>query len=177
LSHLPGHQIACPDRRFSLSASLLLRAFEIIAPRVVRDQPQLRICYQNQARQFEHIKTVEETCANRALSSGATFTAGVVLAPSCHQFGSSSRFSSCGKNDLPAARTDDCERLAFLHSRPDIAHRHLVHDRAAGLTNLRARVENRTTKRGYQNGYRKDMKRSELGNRGVRLIILFNHHN
>jgi hypothetical protein len=37
LSHLPGHQIECPDRRFSLSASLLLRAFEIIAPRVARD--------------------------------------------------------------------------------------------------------------------------------------------
>ena len=175
MSHLPGHQIACPDRRFSLSASLRLRAFRNHSPPVVRDQPQLRIWYQNQARQFEHIKTREETCANRALSSGATFTAAVVLAPSCHQLAHRAGSVAAGKNDLPAARTDDCERLAFLHSRPDIAHRHLVHNRAAGLTNLRARVENRPTKRGYQNGYRKDMKRSELGNCGVRLIILFNH--
>ncbi len=42
LSHLRGHQIECPDCRFSLSARLLLRAFEMIAPRA-RDQPQLRI--------------------------------------------------------------------------------------------------------------------------------------
>ena len=31
LSRFRGYQIECPDRRFSLSASLLLRAFEIIA--------------------------------------------------------------------------------------------------------------------------------------------------
>jgi hypothetical protein len=106
--------------RPSLSASLLLRAFRNHSPPVVRDQPQLRIWYQNQARQFEHIKTREETCANRALSSGATFTAAVVLAPSCHQLAHRAGSVAAGKMICPplgpttASASPFCTRAPIL---------------------------------------------------------------
>jgi hypothetical protein len=51
-------------------------------------------------------------------------------------------------------------------TRTNIAHRQLVHDRAAGFTNSRARVENRPTKDGHQNPWVRS------SSRGIRLVTL-----